>query len=72
MKKKYIYPPIGYKFADGKGVDIKDEKAILEVCLSLSDDKKFNSEIAKETHKGRLKFLKENGFEVIQEATKNV
>lgn len=64
---KKLYPPFGYKFNDGKGVNIDDEKGILEVCLSLSDDPAFVKAVEDSTHKERLANLKENGFEIVKE-----
>lgn len=65
---KVLHPPYGYDFVDfthSKGVPIDDEEAILGVCLALSNDLKFQMTVLNDTHKGRLKNLRANGFRII-------
>lgn len=57
-----VYPPFGYMFADGDGVLVSDEEAILSLCTNLSDDPDFLENISNDTHAERLNFLRENGF----------
>lgn len=56
-----IYAPIGYLL--NKKFDSNNEKEILELCLSFSDDTEYQKNVKESSHKERLKNLQENGFE---------
>ena len=45
-------------------MDLFNEKEILELCLSLSNDKHFIEQVNKMTTKQRIEMLKLNGFEM--------
>lgn len=60
-----IYPPFGYKFSDGQGISSANEKEVLRTVLSLSDDPRWLRNVALDNHSGRLKVLRQNGFQFI-------
>ena len=65
MPKRYsLGAPMGYTMEE---IDGDDEEAVLNLCLSLSDDEDYQRDVRESTHNERVAELIGMGFEAIAE-----
>ena len=57
-----LLAPFGYKLQEE--IDTDNERDVLELMLNLSDDPGWLRNVSLDTHKNRLKVLKQNGFQI--------
>ncbi len=64
MKPFIIHPPLGYSFSQPDPLIVRTKNQLLELCMAMTDDPNIIRNMALDSHRGRLSFLRGNGFEI--------
>ena len=63
-KRRYLYPPAGYRFDDCECIPLNNKKRLREILFKVSDNEEWHETVRQMKQKEVIDTLTVNGFKV--------